>query len=165
MSCLPNCLLASHYFRRGKTNRRSQVVAEAQLFMTLFLSVILRVSAEQLDADALSEDECGAGLRDSSSSAACHDCVRRALTAQACVQVRHAARRHLLCRALGRRAHHRAQGFRFREGAAAGEAGGAIRGGRRRTGRRNHSLARGRAKDRADAVRVRLARALANQQV
>ena len=46
-----------------------QVVAEAQLFMTLFLSVILRVSAEQLDADALSEDECGAGLRDSSISA------------------------------------------------------------------------------------------------
>ena len=69
MSCLPNCLLASHYFRRGKTNRRSQVVAEAQLFMTLFLSVILRVSAEQLDADALSEDECGAGLRYSSISA------------------------------------------------------------------------------------------------
>ena len=61
--------MASHYYRRGKTNRRSQVVAEVQLFMTLFISVILRVSAEQLDADALSEDECGAGLRDSSISA------------------------------------------------------------------------------------------------
>ena len=161
MSFLPDCLLESHYFRRGKTNRRSQVVAEAQLFMTLFLSVILRVSAEQLDADALSEDECGAGLRYSSISTVFTG-VRRALTAQACVQVRHAARRHLLRRALGRRAHHRAQGFRFREGEAPGEAGGARRGDRRRTGRRNHSLARGRAKDRADAVRVR---ALANQQV
>jgi hypothetical protein len=110
-----------------------QVVAEAQLFMTLLLTIILRFSAEQLDVDALSEDQCGTRLRKSSSFAVVTG-VCKALTARVCVQVRHAARRHLLRRALGRRAHHRAQGFRFREAEAAGEAGGAIPGSRRRPG-------------------------------
>ena len=36
-----------------------KVVAEAQLFMTLFLSVILRVSTSQLDNEVLNEDQYG----------------------------------------------------------------------------------------------------------
>jgi hypothetical protein len=62
----------------AKLDCRWQVVAEAQLFMTLLLTIILRFSADQLDADTLSEDQCGIRLRKSSSSAACHDCVQSA---------------------------------------------------------------------------------------
>lgn len=36
-----------------------KAVAEAQLFITLSLSVVLRFSEEQLDTDALDEDQYG----------------------------------------------------------------------------------------------------------